>query len=76
MLKNGVDLHPAVFNKLPKGRVLDVGSGMGELARKLASLRHQRAIACQNLNGRIRGGLEPSFYDMLRIELYCLAWVA
>ena len=51
MLKSGVDLHLAVFNKLaecPHGRVLDVGSGTGELARKLASLGHQ-AAACDCL---------------------------
>lgn len=51
MLKSGVDLHQAVFNKLakcPKGRVLDVGSGIGELARKFASLGHQ-AAACDCL---------------------------
>lgn len=51
MLKSGVDLHQAVLNKLakcPKGRVLDVGSGIGELSRKFASLGHQ-AAACDCL---------------------------
>jgi SAM-dependent methyltransferase len=51
MLKSGVDLHQAVFNKLagcPKGRVLDVGSGTGDLARKLATIGHQ-ASACDCL---------------------------
>lgn len=51
MLKNGVDLHQAVFNKLadcPKGLVLDVGSGPGGLARRLASIGHQ-ASACDRL---------------------------
>lgn len=51
MLKSGVDLHQAVFNKLaecPKGRALDVGSGPGELARKLASIGHQTS-ACDCL---------------------------
>jgi SAM-dependent methyltransferase len=46
MLKRGVDLYQAVFNKLaecPRGRLLDVGSGNGDLARKLASLGHQAA---------------------------------
>lgn len=51
MLKSGVDLHQAVFNKLadcPKGLVLDVGSGLGELAKKLASIGHQTS-ACDCL---------------------------
>lgn len=51
MLKSGGDLHQAVFNKLadcPKGLVLDVGSGPGELARRLASIGHQ-ASACDCL---------------------------
>ena len=48
MLKRGDDLHQVVLNKLadcPKGHVLDVGSGPGGLAKKLASIGHQ-ASAC------------------------------
>lgn len=47
MLKRGVDLHQAVFNRLaalPKGRMLDAGAGSGELARKLAALGHDMAL--------------------------------
>lgn len=48
MLKSGVDPYQAVFNKLancPKGLVLDVGSGPGGLARRLAAIGHE-ASAC------------------------------
>jgi len=48
MLKKGVDLYEAVFERLtacPKGRVLDVGAGAGELPRKLAAIGYQSA-AC------------------------------
>jgi len=51
MLKRGVDLHQAVANKLsvfPPGRVLDAGTGKGELARKLATLGH-KVSACDGL---------------------------
>jgi len=48
MLKSGAGLHDAMFNKMagcPTGRVLDVGSGIGDLSPKLAAVGHQ-AAAC------------------------------
>lgn len=48
MLKAGVELHQAVLDKLsgyPTGRVLDVGAGSGELAKKMAALGYETA-AC------------------------------
>ena len=51
MLKSGVDLHRAVFNKLancPKGLVLDVGSRPGGLAQRLAAMGHE-VSACDCL---------------------------
>jgi 2-polyprenyl-3-methyl-5-hydroxy-6-metoxy-1,4-benzoquinol methylase len=48
MPKIGTTLHDAVLNKLalaPRGRVLDVGAGSGELARRLSGLGFQ-ADAC------------------------------
>jgi len=47
MLKHGVDLHQVVLDKLVechKGRVLDVGAGSGELARKLTAFGHEVAL--------------------------------
>ncbi len=41
MARYGVDLHQAVLNKLstlPKGNILDVGTGKGELAEKAVAL--------------------------------------
>lgn len=50
MPKIGVELHDAVLNRLvqsPPGRVLDVGAGSGELARRLVDLRfHPEACDC------------------------------
>ncbi len=51
MLKIGVDLHQAVINKattFPLGRVLDAGSGSGELSRRLATMGHE-IFACDCL---------------------------
>ncbi len=51
MLKIGVDLHQAVINKattFPLGRVLDAGSGSGELSRRLATMGHE-VFACDCL---------------------------
>lgn len=44
MPKRGVELHDAVLHRLaqsPRGRVLDVGAGSGELARRLVELQFQ-----------------------------------
>ena len=48
MLKRSGDLSQVVFEKLaacPKGRVLDVGAGSGELSRRFAEIGHETA-AC------------------------------
>lgn len=48
MPKRGVALHDAVLNRLaqsPRGQVLDVGAGSGELARRLVEL-HLQPEAC------------------------------
>ena len=47
MLKSGVDLHQAVLNKLAEcapGKILDVGAGSGEMARKLKAFGHETAM--------------------------------
>jgi SAM-dependent methyltransferase len=47
MLKIGVDLYQSVLKKLaacPKGRVLDVGAGSGELAKQAMALGHDMAL--------------------------------
>lgn len=38
VLMNGVDLQFRKITECPKGHLLDAGSGMGDLARKLALL--------------------------------------
>jgi 2-polyprenyl-3-methyl-5-hydroxy-6-metoxy-1,4-benzoquinol methylase len=52
MLKQGGDLYQAVFDKLAacptKGRVLDVGTGAGDLPSRLAAVGY-RAAACDCL---------------------------
>jgi SAM-dependent methyltransferase len=47
MLKVGGDLYQAVLKKLaecPKGRMLDVGAGSGELARRAMAVGHDTAM--------------------------------
>jgi len=61
--KHGVGLHQAVLSKLfafPKGRILDVGTGKGELATKLIALGYDVAV-CDI-------ALEPPWTDQPKID--------
>lgn len=63
MLKFGVDHNETVLRKLstfPKGRVLDIGTGSGVVARKLAEIGFQVA-ACDV-------ELQPAWCDELKVD--------